>query len=131
MGSHLRSLRCRLSVPRRLCRPLLDPFDQEAGPHAGCPLWYVVLGLVAARGPGDVDVDPRHAAHEVAEEEGGVDRPTPARADVLDIGDVAVDLLAQVVEERQLPNPLAGGRRRSGDLAGEGVGTGEEAGHLL
>src|SRR5438067_7152039 len=57
------------SAPVRLsCRcPLLDPVDEQAGSHPGRTLGQVVLRLVGAGGPGDVDVDPGHIPDELLE----------------------------------------------------------------
>src|SRR5207237_294327 len=68
-----------LSAPLRLSRhcPLLDPVDEQAGAHPGRTLGQVVLGLVGAGRPGDVDVDPGHVPDELLEEQCGKDGSAP------------------------------------------------------
>ena len=73
-----------------------------------------VVGIAPAR-PGDIEVDPRRRADELFEKLGRRDGPAPFSADVLQVGDVALELLLVIVVERQPPDALArsGGWRRS------------------
>src|SRR2546421_8386869 len=97
----------------------LYPLDEQSGAHPRRSFGQVVLRLLRAGRPGDVHVDPGNVADEVAEEQRGEDRAAPPGADVLDVGDVAVDLLPVVVQEGHLPHAFAAGRRRPGHLARE------------
>ena len=76
------------------------------------PLMKMPFDLVALVDAGDVQVRPGRVLDELLQEEGGRDGACLAAADVLDVGDLAVQLLAVLLEERQLPDPLAGGLRR-------------------
>src|SRR5688572_1639516 len=60
---------------------------------------------------GDVAMQPRRVSDELLEEKRGADRPAVTLAGVLQIGDVALELLAQVLEQRHPPKLLAGQRR--------------------
>src|SRR5207244_11485654 len=71
-------------------------------------------GLVAERGARDVEVRPRKGARELLDEEAGGDRAAVAAARVVEVGDVALELLLVLVDERQLPHALAR-RARGGE----------------
>src|SRR5947207_7846254 len=67
--------------------------------HAGRALRPERRVLVDERRPCDVEVRPRDVAGELAEEEAGRDRATIAAAGVVEIGDVAPELLLVFVDE--------------------------------
>ena len=67
--------------------------------------------LLGERRPGDVEVRPRHAVDELGEEERADDRAGVA-ADVLQVGDRALQIVAILAHQRQLPEPLAAGPAR-------------------
>src|SRR5579862_2237067 len=52
----------------------------------------------------DVAVYPSRVAHELAKEERGRDRPAPAVAHLLHVGHVALDVLAQLLDEWHVPH---------------------------
>src|SRR2546421_12487660 len=52
-------------------RPPLYPVDEQAGPPPGRTLGQGVLGVVGARGPRGVDVDPGHVFDEFLVGNGG------------------------------------------------------------
>src|SRR2546426_910462 len=64
--------------------------------------------LLDERGARDVQMRPRAVARELLEEEPRGDGAAAARADVVEIGDVALEVLAVLVDEGQLPDALAG-----------------------
>src|SRR6185436_2496794 len=61
----------------------------------------------------DVAVDPGDLTHEFPQEQGGRDGATVAIARVLQIRDVALELLTELLEERHAPELLPGRARRS------------------
>ena len=83
--------------------------DQRAHARAAGPLEEDALHLVALIDAGDVQVHPGRVLDELLEEERGRDGACLAAADVLDVRDLAVELLLVIVEQRQLPDLLAGG----------------------
>ena len=64
--------------------------------------------LLEERRSGDVEVDPRRRADELLQEERRGDAAGVAAADVLEIGDRALDVVLVLGDERQLPERLAG-----------------------
>src|SRR4030067_677756 len=67
--------------------------------------------LFAPRHAGDVQVDPWGAVGELLQEISGGDRPRLRPADILQIPDVALDLLEVLLKKRKLPRPLPGDRK--------------------
>ena len=65
--------------------------------------------LLAPRRPRDVEVRPGQVARELLEEERRVDRAGAARPDVVQVRDLALEVLAVLVDQRKLPEPFAGG----------------------
>ena len=64
--------------------------DERAHAEAGAALADVAVVRVRTRRAGDVEVDPRHVADELLQEQpGGQRAAVAAGADVLDVGDVA------------------------------------------
>src|SRR5437879_6761239 len=59
--------------------------------------------------PGDVQVRPRRLARELLQEEPRGDRAAAARPDVVEVGHLALEVLAVLVDQRELPEPLTGG----------------------
>ena len=59
-------------------------------------------------GAREVDVRPRQAGDELAQEQRRDDRAGVALADVLDVGDAAVDVAPVLLDQRQLPQHLVG-----------------------
>src|SRR5262245_11481411 len=74
--------------------------DQRANRDAARALREVRFRLFSPRGPGDVDVRPRETAGELLQEQRGCDRARRPPARVRHVGDVALDLIAVVVEQR-------------------------------
>ena len=86
----------------------LDQSHQRSDEAAGAArVASGVLGIAPARA-GDVEVDPGRRADELLEELRGRDGPAPFPADVLQVGDVALELLLVIVVERQPPDAFAG-----------------------
>ena len=90
---------------RRLER--VRQLDQRAHAEPGTALREIAVVAAEERGPGDVEVDPRHAVDELLQEQSGGERAALARADVLDVGDRRVDPAAVVGGQRERPHPLA------------------------
>src|SRR5712692_3073632 len=63
--------------------------------------------LVAEGRPGDVEMHPRNVTHEFLHEDPRVDGAAAPRADVVDVGDVALQPLLVLVDHRELPHALA------------------------
>src|SRR5947199_8120711 len=86
-----------LASPRRF--PVAGyQLDQRPHAEAARALRRVGVVLLAAGGAGDVEVGPRHVGHELLEEQAGGQRPAvTVAADVLDVGDLGVDVLAVLV----------------------------------
>ena len=95
--------------------------ELEEGEHAvpGAALRVERGGAVAERRAGDVGVDPVALADELAQEERRGDRSAPAFAGVLQVGDVALQLILQIFEQRQPPELLAGIFGGCAELRGE------------
>src|SRR5581483_11421842 len=83
-------------------RRSLDEFDQRTHRHAG---W--ALRGIAPRGPGDIKVRPRRLFGKFFEKRGRRDRAGFLPAYVLNVSDVALDLLGVFSIERQLPKLFA------------------------
>src|SRR6185436_4670291 len=77
--------------------------------------------LVDERRSRDVEVGPRNAPGELLEEEPGGDGPAVAPAGIVQVGDVALELLLVLLDERQLPHALARGARGSEQTVGEAL----------
>src|SRR5439155_550426 len=71
---------------------------------------------------------PRQVPGELLEEEPCVDRATAARSDVVQIGDLALEVLAVLVDQRELPEPLARQLPRVEQPLRERLVVGHEAG---
>ena len=56
-------------IGAQLASVVLDELEEREHAVPGAALGEDVVRLVRHRGPGDVDVDPRRVAHELAEEE--------------------------------------------------------------
>src|SRR5207247_316853 len=91
----------------------LEPADEETDPEAGPAARRQGEVLLGEGRAGDVEVRPRDAVDEFLEEEPGDDRARLA-TDVLQVGDAALQFLAILAHERQLPEGLAG-RASGGD----------------
>ena len=103
----------------RRAAALLDEREEREDAVTRRPLGVPADGPVGRRGAGDVRVDPvLRLADELAEEERGRDRSAPAIARVLQVGDVALQLLLQLLEERHAPHLLARLLHRGGELLG-------------
>src|SRR5690606_34212494 len=86
--------------------------ELDEHPHAEARGTLRVLAVlrVEERRPGDVEVGPRRAVRdELLEEQPGGEAAAVVAADVLEVGDRRVELLAVVGGQRQRPHPLAGG----------------------
>src|ERR1043165_8273698 len=99
----------RLSVRRRYRLPRLDLDEVKKGADgdSGRAFGAEGLRLVAPGRARDVEVRPRYPFGELLDEGGGGDRPGLATADILDVGDVGLDLLRVLLVERELPELLA------------------------
>ena len=86
--------------------------DQGAGAEGGGALGEPPVVGVGVHRAGDVEVDPRRVADELLQEQRRGDRPAVGAADVLEVGDVALEQLAVVVVQRQPPQRLVGRRGR-------------------
>src|SRR5215203_5380374 len=91
----------------RTRRLALDEVEERADGDARGALRAEGLGLVAPCRAGDVEVRPGDAVGELLDEGSGGDGAGLAPADVLDVGDVGLDLLGVLLVERQLPELLA------------------------
>ena len=84
-----------------------------------------------ARGPGDagdVEMRPGHVADELLQEDGtGGAARLAAPPDILDVGDVGLDVLLVGLAERQPPQQLAGLLGRRQQLAGQRLVIAEQA----
>ena len=89
--------------------------DERAHADAGRALRLIRLGLFRPRRAGDVEVHPRQIAGELLDEERAGDRAAGAAAGVGEVGDLALQLLLVVVEDRHRPRAIAGAlaRRRA------------------
>ena len=76
-------------------------------------LGILALGVGGAR---DVEMGPREAVHELAQEPARRDAARRAAAAVLHVGDVRLVELAVLVPERQRPDALAGALARRAHL---------------
>ena len=97
-------------------RPFLEragQFRERPDGHAGRPLRLPRLRLLGPRGAGDVEVRPRQPAGELLQEHRRRDRARRTAADVRQVGDLAAQLFAVVVEERHRPGAIAGAVRPS------------------
>src|SRR5687767_13246425 len=115
----------RAAGARRLA---LDEVEERADGDARRPLGAEGLGLVAPGRAGDVEVGPGDAVGELLDEGGGGDGARLAPADVLDVGDVRLDLLRVLLVERELPELLADLAARLDDLVDELLVGAEDAG---
>src|SRR6266481_7479712 len=99
--------------------------DQGTQGYASRAFGEPGLGLVVPGGACDVEVDPGRIAGEFLDEHGAGDGAAAlAAADVLDVGDSALDEFAVVVVYRHLPHFFAGGFSAGKQLVCKGlVGT--------
>src|SRR5216684_1060254 len=105
-----------------------DEVDQGAQGYAGGAFGEPGLGVVVPGGAGDVEVDPGRVAGEFLDEHGAGDGAAAfAAADVLDVGDGALDEFAVVIVDRHLPHFFASGFRAGEELVGEGMVGAEDA----
>src|SRR6266446_10487139 len=102
-----------------------DEVDQGAEGYAGGAFGEPGLGVVVPGGAGNVEMDPGRVAGEFLDEHGAGDGAAAlAAADVLDVGDSALDELAIVVVDGHLPHFFAGGFSAGKQLVCKGlVGT--------
>jgi len=101
-----------LLLGRRTRAVLVDVVDElDQGSHAGtrAALGRVAERLVVEGGACDVQVRPRDAVRdELLEEDAGRQRPAPPLAEVGDVGEGRVELLAQFLGHGERPHLLAG-----------------------
>src|SRR5207247_10693820 len=84
--------------------------------------------LLTPRRSRDVEVRPRQLTRELPQEERGVDRAAAARADVVEVRDLAFEVLTVLLDQRELPEPLARGPGRLEEALGEPRVIGQEPG---
>src|SRR5438309_7842773 len=96
----------RSTAPPTLARQVGE--DRADGDARGA-LGYQREVLLAPRRPRDVEVRPGQVARELLEEERRVDRAGAAWPDVVQVSDLALEVLAVLVDQRKLPEPFAGG----------------------
>ncbi len=68
------------------------------------PFRINMLGPVREHGPSDVTVNPRSIADEFLQEHGSCNGSTKAIPRMLQIGDIALELIAQLWKKGHLPN---------------------------
>src|ERR1700690_1938496 len=97
--------------PRRAstsaCRAL-DQGEKRKQTMPGGPLGlHPRAQSICGRGSGDVAMDPARLSHELAEEQCGSDRSAVTVTRLLQVRYVALDLLAEILEQRQSPHLLS------------------------
>src|SRR5581483_1364118 len=100
------------SQPRRAAlhvKAFESKLRERADGNAGRPFRHIRLRIVGPRGPRDVHVHPRQTAGEFLEKRRGGDRAGRAPAGVHHVGDLALELIAILVEQRQRPGAVAFG----------------------
>src|SRR5215472_598133 len=90
-------------------------FSQRADRDAAWTFWKIGLVLLRPRGSGDVHVHPRQAAGELLQEQRGRNRACRTATRVEQIRDLAADLIAVLVEQRQRPHAIASAVRDATD----------------
>src|SRR5271165_5196227 len=110
--SMLRS--CASTSPRRA----LDQGEKREERVTGCPLaLHPRTRSIGGSGAGDVAMNPSRVADELTKEQRRGDRTAVAVAGLLQVGDVALDLLAEVFEKRHAPHLFARLLQRRPELA--------------
>src|SRR5229473_1568794 len=105
-----------------------DEVDEGAEGYAGRPFGEPGLGVVVPGGAGDVQVNPGRVAGELLDEHGAGDGAAAfAAANVLDVGDGALDEFAVIVVDGHLPHFFANSFRTSEKLVREGLVGAENA----
>src|SRR5690606_31325698 len=112
-------------LPRRL--EARDELGEKTRAEAGRPLRPPRVVALRAGGPRDVDVGPRDLADELLEEEGRRGGAGVLAADVLQIGDLGVELFTVAALEREPPHGFARAGRRGLRLRDEPVVVAEDA----
>ena len=105
--------------------------DERAHAEAGTTLGEVAVVGVRARRTGDVEVHPRRAVDELLQEQSGRERAAVAAADVLEVGDLRLELLAVLGGQRERPHRFAGAVGGGADLVGPVVVVAHESGDLV
>src|SRR5581483_7000753 len=101
--------RCTLVGPLGRSRALERPeqFEDRANAEASAARGELAVVVVAVGRPGDVEVRPWDpVADEAAQEQRGNDRAAVAAADVLQVGDLRLEVLRVPLDERQAPHRL-------------------------
>src|SRR5712692_2039702 len=99
-----------------------DEVDEGTEGYAGGTFGEPGLGVVVPGGAGDVEMYPRRVAGEFLDEHSAGDGAAAfAAADVLDVGDGALDEIAIIVVNGHLPHFFAGSFRAGEKLVGEGL----------
>src|SRR5712664_4751859 len=102
--------------------------DEGAEGYASGAFGEPGLGVIVPGGAGDVEVNPRRVAGEFLDEHGTGDGAAAfAAADVLDVGDGALDEFAVVVVDGHLPHFFADGFGTGEQFVGEGLVGAEDA----
>ena len=114
---------------RREIAEIHGQIDERAHAYTAATFAGPGLGLIEPSGSGNIEVHPRSVAGEFAKEPGGDNSSsTTAAANVLNIGDGALDEFAVIVIKRHGPHFLAGAARAGEHFFGKrGVGA-EDAG---
>ena len=94
-------------------------------------LWIDAVRPRGERWAGDVAVDEGDIADELPQEQRGGDGTAPAIPRVLEVGDVALELVLEVFQERKLPELLARALGRRPEGIRELIAGGEEAGAVV
>jgi VWFA-related protein len=99
--------------------------------HAGGALRLVGLGLFRPGRAGNVQMYPRQSVGELANEERSRDGASRTSPGVGEVGNLALELLAVVVEDRHRPGAIAGARARLPHHLHPRLGRPEQAGGRL
>src|SRR6266446_1431428 len=91
-------------------------FREQADSNRRRPLGVARRFALEVGGPGDVEVDPRKAVDELAQEPRARDRAGGASARILHVGYVGLEQLAVLIPQRQRPAALAGALARIAHL---------------
>src|SRR5712692_6069624 len=111
-----------------IARRTLDKLDQSSHGHAGGAFRSIRLGVVAPGGAGDVQMRPGNAIGELFEKGGRGNRAGFSAADVLDVGNVRLDLARVFFIERQLPKLFANFFASSNDPVNQRLISPEDSG---
>src|SRR5712692_9587598 len=90
-----------------IARRTLDKLDQSSHGDAGWAFRAIGLGVIGPGGAGDVQMRPGNAIGKLFEKGGRGNRAGFFAADVLDVGNVRLDLARVFFIERQLPKLFA------------------------